>query len=52
MKGHDTCQWEENEDGVWETECDNTFKFICATPAENEFEYCPFCGKVILESEL
>lgn len=49
-KGRETCEWEENEDGVWETECDNTFQ-SAFTPAENEFEFCQFCGRVILEIE-
>lgn len=50
-KGRDTCEWEEDMDSVWETECGKMFQFIAATPAENEFEFCPFCGKVILENE-
>lgn len=49
-KEHDTCEWEKHEPFIWETECDNEFQ-SAFTPAEHEFEFCPFCGKVILESE-
>ena len=49
MAERETCEWKEDKDGVWETECGNAFEVTTGTPAENYFEYCPFCGQVILE---
>lgn len=40
---HD-CVWEQNADGVWETECDHAFEVTNGeTPKRNGFVYCPFC---------
>ena len=39
------CKWREDEDGVWDTGCDNRFEFNAGGPPENDFEYCPYCGK-------
>lgn len=38
------CVWAEDEDGVWDTGCDNRFEFNEGTPHENKFEFCPYCG--------
>lgn len=48
------CTWIEdaNDDGVWYA-CDapeggrNAFSFECGGPDENEFKFCPYCGKPI-----
>lgn len=46
-----TCIWScdepQNDDGWWNTECNNLFIFNSGTPEENEFTYCPYCGKRI-----
>lgn len=41
------CKWKEDEMGIWHTECLNDFEFTTGAPADNKFEYCPFCGKGI-----
>ena len=39
-----TCEWIENDDGVWVTECDELFEFTDGGPKENWFNFCPYCG--------
>ena len=46
-----TCTWTENEDGVYETNCDNMFVFNDGGPVENGFRYCPYCGLELSENE-
>ena len=41
------CFWNEDDYGIYETECGNSFCFEAGTIGENEFEYCPFCGQPI-----
>ncbi len=38
-------------DDVWETACDNTHEFFDGTPAENNYLFCPYCGKEIIVEE-
>ena len=46
------CVWEEDENGTWETSCEHLYEFNDAGPGWNGFNYCPFCGKKIKESEV
>jgi hypothetical protein len=39
-----TCEWEENEDGMWETSCENAFVFEEGGPEENGQKFCCYCG--------
>jgi hypothetical protein len=39
------CDWQQEEDGQWETDCSETFEFNEGGPKENGFEWCPYCGK-------
>ena len=41
------CAWREDEDGSWWSDCDNGFVFNDAGPHENQFKFCPYCGKEI-----
>lgn len=43
----ETCKWEENDDGYYETECNRAFFFETGTVSENNAHYCIFCGKLI-----
>ena len=43
------CEWTPDEDGIWETECDNLVVINEGTPLENDWVFCPYCGKVIQE---
>ncbi len=47
------CQWAEDDEwGVYETECGETFEIIVGTPNDNRMIYCCFCGKEICEAEI
>ena len=45
------CTWTQNEDGVYETNCDNMFVFNDGGPVENGFRYCPYCGLELKEAK-
>jgi len=40
------CHWGYSDEGYYETECLHTFSFSHGKK-QPEFEYCPYCGKVI-----
>lgn len=46
-----TCLWTGDFEGFWETECDNTFVLNEGTPVQNDFKYCPYCGRKIAQVE-
>ena len=39
-------------DGFWGTSCKNAFYFDDGGPREHEFNYCPYCGKLLKVAEL
>lgn len=41
------CLWDQNRDGDWETSCDNIHSFIEGDVSENNYQYCPYCGRSI-----
>lgn len=43
------CEWNQDADGNWDTECGECFCFIDGTPTENKAMFCPYCGKPIRE---
>jgi len=44
------CIWKEDDDeGMWETSCQEAFCFIEGGVKENGMIYCPYCGKKIKE---
>lgn len=43
------CEWKEDADGNWDTECGECFCFADGTPTENKARFCPYCGKPIRE---
>ena len=42
-----TCEWTEDEDGVWQTSCDEQFVFIDSGPRENHMNFCCYCGATL-----
>lgn len=48
----ETCTWHLIEDNLdidyYETECMNEFCFMEGNVVDNEFHFCPYCGKRIL----
>jgi len=45
------CFWEQDEDGIWQTDCGEMFEIETGTPLENKMKYCCFCAKPIKEIE-
>ena len=45
----DVCKWRlcDEEENVYDTSCRNPHILIEGTPKENNYEYCPYCGKKI-----
>lgn len=43
-KNQKSCTWTEDEDGNWDTQCDNIFVIIEGTPTENKMKFCCYCG--------
>lgn len=48
------CYWEQPEgttvmDGQWYTRCGNMFEFFNEGPRANEFQFCPYCGRRLVE---
>ena len=43
------CEWvrDNSEYDVYDTKCEKTHMFIDGSPSENEYEFCPYCGKKI-----
>lgn len=48
----ETCVWtlilEEFFGGYYETDCGNSFYFETGNVVDNEFHFCPYCGRRIL----
>lgn len=43
------CNWEQNKDGFWETDCGEIFVINDGTPYDNKMIFCCYCGGVLLE---
>lgn len=47
------CKWEYQEDeDCWDTECGNKFVLEVGTPIENDFHFCPYCGRDLFDGEI
>jgi len=45
------CDWVEEYDGPWHTECGESFSLDEGTPKDNGMKYCCYCGKKLVGSE-
>lgn len=45
------CQWVQDDldEGAWKTECGNYHLFTVGTPQDNDYKFCPYCGKELCE---
>ena len=44
----DVCEWKYNaSEYYWESSCDHLHIFMSDGPKENEYGFCPYCGKKI-----
>ena len=48
---HTPCLWTEDEADIWHAACGTSHQFTNGGPAENHYEYCPYCGKIIKVAE-
>ena len=49
------CDWMHETAGVddyWETGCGEAHQFIDGGPKENDFEFCPYCGRKLKAREV
>jgi len=45
-----TCGWGVDDNGIYTTECGNLFEVMNGTPTENGMQFCPYCGREILDA--
>ena len=43
------CVWTEDEDGNYDTDCDEKYSFIVGGPTDNGMKFCCYCGKPLKE---
>lgn len=41
------CRWSADWENNWFTTCGNIHVFFESGPAENRYEFCPYCGKPV-----
>lgn len=46
------CTWRQDDDGLWQTDCKNTFVFNDDGPEANGFRVCPYCGGQLVTSPI
>jgi hypothetical protein len=44
------CNWTQ-EEYHWVTSCGKDFLSTGGTPKENDMNYCPFCGAILMQGE-
>lgn len=42
-----TCVWEVDNDGIWYTACGQAHVFFEDGPTQNNYAFCPYCGKQV-----
>jgi hypothetical protein len=48
----DNCQWTwVGLDNFFQTDCGNGFQFTEGTPSFNNFKFCCYCGKPLVEDD-
>ena len=43
----ESCDWTLDMAEPWQTSCGEAFQFFEGGPSDNQFDFCPFCGKEI-----
>lgn len=43
------CEWAEDDEGAWDTQCGERFIFSADGPTENGMHYCCYCGRPLVE---
>jgi hypothetical protein len=43
------CMWKYDEyTDSWDTECNNKHQFMTDGPEENNYKFCPYCGRKLI----
>lgn len=51
MSEKETCTWAYSEtEDMWESGCGHLFEFNDGGPEDNDFMFCPYCGKALEEN--
>lgn len=51
-RGANQCEWREDADGIWWSECGHGFMFSDAgLPSDHEFKFCAYCSRPLAEAE-
>jgi hypothetical protein len=49
-EGPKTCEWKQDENGAWWTDCGNGFEFNNeGSPKDNKMKFCCYCGKPLIQ---
>ena len=51
MKANHKCEWTEDSDGTWNTDCKSAFVLNDGNPAENGFKFCCYCGGQLIQND-
>lgn len=43
------CHWDEDDTGVWATDCRHEFEINEGTPDDNGMKFCCYCGKPLVQ---
>lgn len=41
------CRWAPDDDGIYQTDCGQSFCFIDDGPVENKMQFCCYCGAAL-----
>ena len=45
-----TCEWTHDDyHDMWDTVCGNAHYFIDGTPYQNNYHWCPYCGRKLIQ---
>ena len=51
MKANHKCEWTEDSDGTWNTDCKSAFVLNDGNPRENGFKFCCYCGGKLIQND-
>lgn len=44
-----TCEWHQDENGLYHTSCGEIYETIAGTREENGIMFCPYCGREVVD---
>jgi len=43
------CEWQEDSNGLWDTDCGHIFEIYDGAPSDNGMKFCCYCGRELRE---